>query len=249
MANHTLARLAADRPVRGAWVTSNAPRVAEALARSPLDWVGVDGQHAPASAERTEDLVRAIEPHATPVVRLPSVDRAVDGAAAATLDAGARGLIVPNVATGAEAEAVVDAAHYPPEGTRGVAGTVRANGYGADFAANVRDANADLLLVVQVESETGVENVADVLGVAGVDAVLVGRNDLAASMGYPGDADRPEVREAVDRVRRAALDAGVAPGVKAGDADAVAARVDDGYRFLLLGSDFSLLRRGLDPLV
>lgn len=249
MVNHTLDCLDDDRPARGAWVTSNAPRVAEALARSDLDWVGIDGQHAPASAERTEDLVRATGDHATPVVRLRSVDSAVDGEAAAVLDAGAKGLIVPNVSSGADAEAVVDAALYAPEGTRGVAGTVRANNYGAAFDANVRDANDDLLVVLQVESATGVENVEDIVGVEGVDAVLVGRNDLSASMGWPGKTERTEVREAVDRVRRAAEDAGVAPGIKTGDPDAIRERIDEGYRFLLLGSDFSLLRAGLDPLV
>lgn len=246
MTDGTAAALAAGEPVYGAWIESVSPRMAEALAATRLDWLGIDMEHGPVGPADVEALVRAVEPEATPLVRLPSVEYAVARGCKLALDAGAGGVIVPRVEDAAEARAVVEAATFPPEGDRGVAGSVRANGYGERFDEHVADADAETLVVVQIETVAAVEAAADVLATPGVDVGFVGENDLSASHGVPGRSDAEPVREGVAAVREAAAEAGVHAGVAARGPAAVEDRLAAGFRFFLLGGDLSLARDGLD---
>jgi 2-dehydro-3-deoxyglucarate aldolase/4-hydroxy-2-oxoheptanedioate aldolase len=247
--NRTRRRLAADDPAIGAWVLSASPRAAEVLA-ARLDWVGIDCEHSPVGTADVEALVRAVERgDATPIVRLPSVAAAVDGGAKQALDAGAGGVVVPGVETALEAERAVDAARVPPVGSRGVAGTTRANGYGDQFDEYLASANDEVLVAIQIESPTGVENAEDVLAVDGVDVAFVGENDLSAALGHPGETDRPEVREGVERVLGAARANDVTPGIKATSPESVRERFDRGFRFFLLGADLTMLAGVLDDLL
>lgn len=232
--------------VVGAWTLSGSVRAAEALSQTQLDWVGIDTEHAPYSPERVEALVRAIEPRATALVRVPSVEAAVAGATTHALDAGADGIIVPGVDTPADAERVVNGAKFPPHGDRGVAGTVRANGYGTRFEDYVDAANAETLVVIQLESPTAVERAEDILSIEGVDVAFVGENDLSSAFGCPGRTDLQEVRTAVERVCEAARGNDVTPGIAGRTAEAVARRADRGFRFFLIGADLSFMRRGIE---
>lgn len=247
--NHTLSELERGNTVSGAWLLSHSARSAEVLSRTDLDWVGVDTEHAPYSPDRVEHVVRAIEPAATPIVRLPSVERAVSGATKHALDVGAQGVIVPSVESAAEAEAVVRSAYFPPAGERGVAGTTRANGYGEAFDEHVRDTAAETLVVVQIESPAGVESVDEIVAVDGIDVAFVGENDLSAVLGHPGETDRPAVRTAVERVRDAAVERGVVPGIAGRTPAERAERAERGFRFFLLGADLRFMRRGVDALL
>lgn len=247
MTNHVLTALAGDEPVFGAWVLSTSPRMAEVLAGSQLDWVGVDTEHAPVGPERVESLVRAVEPHeATPIVRLPSVEAAVAGGAKRALDAGAGGVIVPDVRTREDAERAVNAATFPPSGERGVAGTTRANGYGDRFEEYVATADDETLVVVQIESPEGVEHADEILAVEGVDVAFVGENDLSAAMGHPGEKDHPDVAAATDSVRAAAVGNEVVPGIGGRTPRTARERIDAGYRFFLLGADLTFARTGIE---
>ncbi|MFB6173976.1 MAG: HpcH/HpaI aldolase/citrate lyase family protein, partial [Halobacteriales archaeon] len=162
------------------------------------------------------------------------------------LDAGAGGVIVPGVDSRAAAERAVAAATFPPAGDRGVAGTTRANAYGERFEAAL-EAAADRLVVVQLESPAAIEHADDILAVEGVDVAFVGENDLSARLGYPGETDRPAVREAVERVRDLAGEHGVHPGIAGRSPETLAERAERGFRFFLLGADVSLARAGLSP--
>ncbi|MFC4552718.1 MULTISPECIES: HpcH/HpaI aldolase family protein [Halorussus] len=245
--NDTLAKLDDGEPVRGAWLASMSPRVAEVLARTDLDWVGLDAEHTPASAERIESAVRAIGDAATPVVRLPSVEAAVDGVCKRALDSGVQGVMIPDVRTPEDVERAVGAAKFPPAGERGVAGTTRANGYGAAFDEYVERANDETLVAIQLESREVIERADELLAVEGVDVAFVGENDLSASLGHPGETDRSDVVEAVDAVFEAAQTNGVHPGIAGRTPEDIAERADRGFRFFLLGADVKFLRDGLEP--
>lgn len=242
MTNDTLAALDAGETAVGAWLLSGSPRAGEALARTGIDWVGIDTEHAPYSPERVEAAVRAVERTATPVVRLPSVAAAVAGGAKHALDAGARGLILPGIETAADAERAVQAARFPPTGERGVAGTVRANAYGESFDDYVATANDGTLIVAQFESPAAVERVDEILAVDGIDVAFVGENDLSAALGYPGGTDHPDVTAAVDRVFNAARAADVHPGIAGRTPERMADRAERGFRFFLAGSDLGFMR-------
>lgn len=245
--NRALERLRADEPAFGAWALSGSPRVAEVLSTAGLDWVGIDAEHGPLGPAEIETLVRAVERgEATPLVRLPSVAAAVDGGCQHALDSGAGGVIVPGVETADDAERAVRAARFPPEGERGVAGTVRSNRYGEGFDEHVARANEELLVVVQIESPPGVDNVGEILAVDGVDVGFVGENDLSAAHGHPGEADHDAVRAGVSAVLEAALDRGVYPGIAGRTPAATARRLDRGFRFFLLGADVTFVRSGIE---
>ncbi len=243
--NGTKALMDAGEPTFGAWLASMSPRVAEVLAATGVDWVGIDMEHTPISARRAEACIRAVERHATPIVRLPSPEQAAANGIKHALDSGAGGVMVPGVESAETAERVVSAAKFPPDGTRGVAGTTRANGYGTDFDGYVSSANDETFVVVQVESAAAVERCEEILAVDGIDVAFVGENDLSSTYGHPGEKDRPEVREAVDRVFAAAEAADVHNGIAGRTPADMADRIDRGYRFFLLGADVKFMRTAL----
>ena len=245
--NQTKHRLEHGEVVVGGWVLSGSPRVAEVLARTDVDWLAIDTEHAPYGPERIEAIVRAIEPAATPLVRLPSVEAAVAGAAKRALDVGAHGIIVPGIESATEAERVVAAAKFPPAGERGVAGTVRANDYGQRFGEYVESANDETILVVQIESPPAVERVDEILAVDGIDVAFTGENDLSAAFGRPGQKDHHTVVEAVDTVLETAQAHDVYPGIAGRTPTAMARRIDRGFQWFLLGADLSFARAGIEP--
>lgn len=247
--NRTKRKLSAGEQVTGAWLLTGSTRAAEVLSRTPVDWVGIDAEHAPRSPARIEALVRAVERDATPLVRLPSVEAAATGGAKRALDSGARGIVVPNVETPDESERVVSAAHFPPTGDRGVAGTTRANRYGEDFEDHVTRANEETLVVVQLESPRAVDSADEILAVDGVDVAFVGENDLSAAYGYPGEADHPAVESAVQRVLQAARANDVCPGIAGRTRTARTERAERGFRFFLLGADLTFMRRDVARLL
>ncbi|ELY86159.1 HpcH/HpaI aldolase family protein [Natrialba taiwanensis] len=244
--NHTLSELRRGHSVVGAWLLSHSPRAAEVLSQTSTDWIGIDTEHAPYSPEHVETLIRAIEPNATPIVRLPSVEEAVSGAAKHALDSGAQGVIVPSVETVTDAEDIVESTHFPPIGKRGVAGTTRANAYGESFDHYVNNSNAETLVVIQIESPSAVESIEEILTVDGIDVAFIGENDLSSALGYPGKTDHPEVNTAVERVLDAAIEKDVFPGIAGRRSDIQAERMEQGFQFFLLGADLTFMRNGIE---
>ncbi|WP_330633358.1 HpcH/HpaI aldolase family protein [Halocatena halophila] len=245
--NHTIRKLKQGETVVGSWLLSGSERVAEVLSQTAIDWIGIDTEHAPHSPERVESLIRAVTPDATPLVRLPSVEAAISGSAKHALDAGAQGIIVPNVETPTDAASIVQVSSFPPTGKRGVAGTVRANAYGERFDDYVTTANEETLITIQLETPSAINRADEILAVDGIDVAFIGENDLSAALGHPGEKDHPEVTAAVQRAFDAAQNNDVYPGI-AGRTPAVQTeRVDFGFRFFLLGADLTFMRTGLAP--
>jgi 2-keto-3-deoxy-L-rhamnonate aldolase RhmA len=235
--------LRARDPVVGGWVSIGHPAVAEITARAGLDFVTVDTEHAPIDVADLESLVRAVDAadgDAVPFVRTPSSDPV---ALKRALDTGVGGVMVPRVEDAAEAERVVDATTYPPEGIRGTAGG-RAADYGATLPAYLAEADDAVTRVVQVETTGAVERAEAIGAVDGVDALFVGPADLSAALDVP-----LEVRGAVDDVLDAAHAVDVPVGVFATDADQLADWLADGFDFAIVGYDAAILRAGTRDLV
>jgi 4-hydroxy-2-oxoheptanedioate aldolase len=237
---------AATRPLAGIWVCSGSPLVAEICAGSGMDWVLIDMEHSPNGLESTLAQLQAVAAYpSTPVVRVPSADPVT---IKQVLDLGAQSILVPMVSSAAEAEAVVQAAHYPPRGIRGVGSALarsarwnRVDDYLTDVAAHVS-------VFVQVETARGVEAAAEIAAVDGVDGVFVGPADLAASMGLLGQQTHPEVTAAVLHTLDAVRAAGKPVGVNAFDPAVADAYLDAGASFVLVGADVVLLARGSEAL-
>lgn len=228
----------------GSWIATGSPVVAELMAECDFDFLALDLEHAPIEISQAQALFQAIRsgsPRCAPLVRLAGHDYA---SSKRFLDAGAMGVIAPLINTAEEAREVVDAAKYPPEGRRGV-GFCRANSYGVTLEENVQRANEDILVCVQMEHVEAVRNIGEILAVEGVDVAFVGPYDLSASMGYTGQFERREFRDAMSRVLSACNANGVVPGIHVvqPDVDEAVARFRDGYRMIAYSLDITMLGR------
>lgn len=235
----------AGKPAIAAWAMLPAPGPAEIIAGAGYDAVLIDLEHGPAGFAEATDLVRAVTGQgAAAFMRVPDNDPVYLKRA---LDTGISGIMVPQVATSAEAEAAVAACRYPPAGVRGMAApVVRASGHGAYWQSYVADIDERLLRICQIETPEGLEAVEDIAAVDGVDMLFVGPFDLSANLGYLGEPDHPDVVAAVLRIEKAAKDAGKLLGGISTPGRDLAALLHAGYDFVIPDSDVALLREAAE---
>jgi len=220
----------------GTWVQIGHAAVAEILAGAGFDWLAVDCEHTDIDVDGFARLARGMYGRGpVPLARVRENDTL---AIRQVLDAGAEGVIVPMVDTAEEARRAVAAAKYPPEGVRGFSFS-RMNNWGVDFDEYARTANDRVAVVVMVETKQAVQNVDVILGVQGVDGIVLGPYDLSGSYGMPGRTDDPVVRGACERVAEACARAGKSAGIHVvlPDPEAIRRAVAGGFTFVAVGMD------------
>ncbi len=220
------------------------PSISEAMASFGYDFVWIDAEHGPFDKERLlAHIVFANAGGSAAIVRVVSNDAAV---IKPVLEMGPDGIIIPMVCSRKEAEQAVAACRYPPRGVRGF-GPRRANKYGVISSAEyLAKADSSFLRMVQIEHVEAVRNIDGILSVAGIDAVIIGPNDLSASMGRLGDASHPDVLALCDTVIARSNAAGKPCGVSIGPADRENIRLwmGKGIDFISCGDDISYLAMG-----
>jgi 4-hydroxy-2-oxoheptanedioate aldolase len=227
--------LRGDRLV-GTLLSLPSPELAEIASEAGFDWLFLDMEHGALGPGDVLRMVQAAREPCACVVRIPeSREMWVKKA----LDTGAAGIIVPHVNSAEEAARAVHWAKYPPEGGRSV-GFSRANRYGARFQENVELANAETVVVAQVEHVDGVRAIEAILDVGGVDAVFIGPYDLSASLGKPGRIQDPDVRDAIATVAGATAHRKVPVGIFALDIPGSVKALEEGYTLLCSGIDIGL---------
>ena len=164
------------------------------------------------------------------------------------LDAGAAGVMVPWVSTVDEAQVTTTAMRYFPDGVRGAATLIRANGFGRDRDEYLQAANDNLLTVVQIETRQAVEHAAAIAAVEGVDVLFAGPFDLSIGLGVGGQFEHPEFLAALEQVVAGAKGAGKAAGILLQRPDQVAETIARGFTFIALGSDGGLVANGMAQL-
>lgn len=231
----------------GSWLQLADLALAEMMARAGFDWLCIDLEHTTTTLAQAGDLIRIVDGAGLPVfARVPNHDPAT---IKRVLDAGATGIIAPQVNTAAEAAAIVDAAFYPPRGSRGV-GLARAQGYGTSFD-HYRDVTEPATIVIaQIEHIDGVDNLDAILGVGGISGFFIGPYDLSASVGTPGDFANPHVVDALERLDEIAATGTHLAGLHVvdPDLDEVAAAFDRGYRFVAMASEMLIMSHRLAEL-
>lgn len=236
-------RLAGGGTAVGSWLSLGSVSVAEIMAVAGFEFLVVDLEHSPTSLETTAEIIRVVDlVGATPLVRVTSNDPHL---IKRVLDAGAHGVIVPNITTAEEARAAVRATRYPPLGNRGV-GLYRAQGYGTQFSEYQAAAASGIAVVLQIESSAAVLNIREILTVDGVDSVMIGPYDLSSDLGVPGDFESEKFLSAVREVSAAAREAGVATGFHVVEPDPVQLEryLNEGYRFLVYSVDMRIIDVG-----
>lgn len=233
-------RLAAGETTFGCWLSFAEANVAEMMGTAGFDWLVIDGEHAPNDLRSIRDQLMALDGSPSSVaVRVPIGETWM---IKQVLDAGAQTLVVPMVESADQARELLRACHYPPAGIRGVgAASTRASRF-SGIADYIKAADAQICLIVQVESRAGMAALDDILAVDGIDGVFIGPADLASDMGHAGDATVPEVHDVIiDAIRRISA-AGKAPGIMS-LGDGTPAYLDAGARFLAVGIDVLFMIR------
>ena len=159
------------------------------------------------------------------------------------LDAGAAGIIVPQVNTPEQARMVIKYSKYGPLGNRGV-GLARAHRYGLDFQRYIDNANEETAVILQAESAEAVRNIEAITDIEGVDAILVGPWDLSASLGKTGKLNDPEVLEAIGKVEETCRKKNIRLGIFGISAEAVKPYIERGFNLIAAGVDASFVAFG-----
>ena len=209
----------------GTFVELGHPDVTNILSHAGLDWLLIDGEHSPMDYTIMEGLLQAMEgTDCTPIIRPQWNDPVV---IKRILDLGAHGLVVPWVNTKEEAEALVRAVRYPPQGTRGW-GPRRAARHDPDYRAT---ANDEMWVCIQVETQESIDNLDEILSVEGIDACYIGPWDLSNNLGYgvPPDYSIKAFTDAIEKVLKIATDHGKPAGMWCNLESAVWA-VEKGFR-------------------
>lgn len=232
------AAVRAGTPTVGTFIGTASATTAEVCAAAGFDWLLLDLEHGAGGEEQVRDVVPAAGSYGVPtVVRVESAERIRMGR---VLDLGAAGLMLPRMDSPQQVADAIGHLRYPPLGDRGVATYNRACRFGLDPAALDR-ANDEVLVVVQIESRAAVAAVDEIASVDGVDVLFIGPRDLSHDLGVPGDVTAPVFVQAADTVLAAAKRHGKAAGLLVNDGAAAAARRQQGWDFVAIGSDSTLL--------
>lgn len=260
--NPAIARFAEGKPAIGVSTSDFSLDAAQMIARAGVDFVRLDMEHGPFSAEtirifllgltdKAAHLKRGnLQMSAAPFVRIPTYGReSSDWVAKQALDAGMMGIKFPTIDTKEQALRAVRSMRYPPArgakypqpaGLRGIGAANAVWFWGIDTPEYTRRADlwplnpdGDLLAIIMIESAEGLKNVDEIASVPGVGALFVGNvGDLPASLGIP--ADSPEMEVALQTALRACKAHNVVCGaiINAGN---IAQRIKEGWRYLDIG--------------
>ncbi|MBI4606572.1 MAG: aldolase [Planctomycetes bacterium] len=213
-------------------------------AAAGADFAMFDMEHTGWSVETIRGLIAASRAaDLEPMVRVPAAQYTF---IARALDVGARGIMVPMVETEDQARTIVESAKYPPQGRRGTCFAVAHDDYlDGDIAEKMRSANAEGVVIAQIESARGLENLERIAAVGGIDVLWIGHFDLTTSMGIPGQFDDPRYVDAVERVIDACRRHGLHAGFMAKSPEEGEALVRKGFRILAYWGDLWIYRQAL----
>jgi 4-hydroxy-2-oxoheptanedioate aldolase len=240
--NQLKRKLSAGEPALGYWLSLNSLAGTEMAAGAGWDWLLLDMEHSIHDVESVESHVLAAHHggEAELVVRLPSIDPVL---VKQLLDGGVRSFMFPFVQTIEEARLAVESTRYPPWGVRGFSGTTRANRYGRD-TDYLKTYGDEVCVIVQIETPQAVANIAAYGTVEGIDAMLIGANDLAANMGHLGDTRHPEVVRTVEAAGQAIRATGRAAGFQFFD-ERAAHLLRQGFTLAAVGGDLHTMSVGM----
>ena len=240
--NHALRQLRAGKLAIGLGVQkARVVDIAMMAKTCGFDWLFIDGEHGALDLDTASQISTAALPvGVTPVVRVAGFEH---WHASRILDNGAQGIVFPHVDNHEQAQRVADACRFPPVGKRSMGGGLAQVQYQSiPIGEAARLVNEETLVVAMIESPAGVANAGEIAAVKGVDALLIGTNDLCFELGIPGQFDDPRVAEAYTKVIAACRKHGKFPGMGGLYTPALLERhIGMGVQLVLSGSDFSFL--------
>lgn len=229
----------------GTWVMElNSPGVARLIASTGVDFVVYDQEHSGFGMDTIRGLIAQTRPLGLAALVRPTGSEY--HLIAPLLDAGASGVIVPNIKTVAEAKRVADACRYYPDGERGAAFAVAHDDFlSGDVPTKMKAANDAMVCGLLIESVEGVANLEDIVAIKGVDLIWLGFLDLTLSMGIPGQYQNPKFEEAVNRILTICSAHNKPVGILSNDVEQSRKYVQQGFKAISYGGELWLLQRAL----
>ena len=234
-------RRRAGRKSLGLWLAMGSPAAAEIVGLAGYDFALIDLEHGPGDIENAVAQMQAMSAApTTALVRVATNDHIYIRRA---LDAGAEGIMVPMIESAEEAAAAVAACRFPPRGIRGSATSlIRATDYGMREADYIEGFEDNLLILCQIETLKGIENIEEIAGVEGIDLLFVGPSDISTVMGFATERDHPEVKTMLSRVETRIKATGIWMGTVPRYGMSPPELFDLGYDMVSGGSDSGLIR-------
>ena len=241
--------IGAGKTVAGAMVFEFfSPGMSSILANAGCRFVLYDMEHTGLGYETLKWLFASCR--GLPIEPMVRVPRGEYTWLARALDLGARGVMIPMVESAEQARSIVEACRYPPAGRRGAAfGFAQCDYLGGDVGQKIAEATARTMVIAQIETERGLEQVEEIAAVDGVDVLWVGHFDLSNFMGIPARFDDPRFDAALRQVAATAHRHGKAAGFMATDGAWIARVREMGYTMIAGGTDTGLLEAALKGLV
>jgi 2-keto-3-deoxy-L-rhamnonate aldolase RhmA len=226
------------------------PGIAWIAKQAGLDFIMLDLEHGPSSLETLADVAASGRGIGVEVfVRVPELAK---GHVSRVLDCGCTGVMVPMLESEQQAERLAGWCKYAPEGKRGFGGigthTDFASISGNQAAAFMAAANEQVLAIAQIETATAIEEIERIAAVPGIDALLIGPNDLAVSLGHPGELQNPAVLAAIDKVAEEASRQGKIFGMHGPDA-LMERYLPKGLRLIMSKLDSGMLLAAMGEIV
>ena len=231
----------------GTHITAPEPMNIEIMAKAGFDVIWIDWEHAPIDRKDLNLMIMGVRTTDSAVfVRVPNNKEEWVKPA---LEMGADGIIFPNVKNAVEAKKAIDCVYYPPFGKRGF-GPHRAMEFGLMSAKEYVDVESKKVWVIlQIEDYKTVENLEEILALEGVDAIQIGPNDLAGSLGLLPDSGHEKVQKYLDMLVEKCHKAGVLVGTSFGyggskSDEVIKQWLARGVDWVNVGSDVNCLLNG-----
>lgn len=246
--NTLLKKIQTGETVLGTHIFAGAPMLTECVAQAGYDVIWIDCEHTHITTDVLMNNLIAAKAGGTPaIVRIPWNDPVL---AKPVLDMGVDGIVFPYVRTAEEARLAVSACEYPPNGIRGF-GPFRALDYGkGDVKDYINNTSRNTARIIQIEHIDAVENLREIASVKGIDAFIVGMNDLSGSMGYLGDTQNPSMIPVYDKIAEILREMNKPFGVSsASDENILRSWKERGATLIFAGHDIEYVTNGASAML
>ena len=222
----------------------NTTGIGRIAANAGAEFAVYDMEHTGWELETIRMLIATTpRPGLVPIVRIPTTQYHF---VSRVLDMGAMGIMAPMVESADEARLLVQSAKYPPTGRRGAAFGIAHDDYGIDTIPEVvHSSNAESLLIVQIETAKGLQNLDEIATVSEIDVLWIGLYDLANSLGLPGQMDHPQIQAAIERVLAVCRAKNKVPAVLVTSIEEGRAQLARGFRLVAFGGDVWIYQTAL----
>ena len=235
------------RTTFGAIATIPSVQTVQVMARSGLDWMLIDMEHGAVDIGTAHAMIVASS--GTPLVPLVRLAAESNWHAKGPLDLGALGICFPMTSTRAAAESIVRSVRYPPLGDRFWGPFYAPLRWGLSMREYLDRADGEVLAIGTIEHIDALKSISEIVSVPGLDLLFIGPGDLATSMGLKGQADHPDVIAVIKEFEEAILGSPVVLGGVATTRERAKEMIERGYRALVIGFDWSLLRCGIESVL